>query len=82
MMTIENVRRANELLDSIEKNRRLIGAYREAAEVIVGTGFPGTGYSLEHKVTLTAAEIGGHIIAALERRATEMQEELRQLGVE
>jgi hypothetical protein len=81
MMTIENVRRANELLGSIEKNQRLIGAYREAAEVIVGTGRTGP-YNIDHMITLPSAEIGDHVIAALERRVTEMRAELQQLGVE
>lgn len=84
MMTIQNVKRANKLLNQVQQIQQSIAAYREAAEVYVGlkseNNEPMTAY-LAHSLTLTSAEIGDQIVAILERRLATMETELRELGV-
>ena len=84
-MSTEQLQQAHELLAKIEEAKRLQAAYREAGEVVVGIpgksahrlGFVEPG----HKLTLTADEIGGQVVSALERRIAAMREDLRKLGV-
>ena len=73
--TIEQLKKANELVTEIEKAERLISAYCEAERVVVG--IPST---REAKVTLAAEEIANAIIAALERRIAKSKESLRELA--
>ena len=72
--TIEQLKKANELVTEIEKAESLISAYCEAERVVVG--IPST---REAKVTLAAGEIANAIIAALERRIAKSKESLREL---
>ena len=67
-----------DLIQQIEETERLIAVYRNANEVIVGT--QDEVYSrrgLINRITLTAAEIGDHIVRILERRLAAMRAELR-----
>jgi hypothetical protein len=71
-----------DLMQQIENTERLIAVYRNADEVIVGT--EDKIYSrrgLINRITLTAAEIGDHVVAALEQRLAALQEELRKLSL-
>jgi hypothetical protein len=73
----------DDLMQQIKETERLIAVYRSAGEVIVGT--QDEIYSrrgLINRTTLTAAEIGDHIVTILERRLETMRAELRQLGTE
>src|SRR5947199_26259 len=70
-MTIED------LMQQIQETERLITAYRNADEVIVGT--QDQLYSrrgIINRTTLTAAEIGDQIVNILERRLAGMRAEL------
>jgi len=67
----------------IQETERLIAVYRDANEVIVGT--EDQIYARRrviNRTTLTAAEIGDHIVRILERRVAAMRAELQKLGVE
>ena len=73
----------DDLMRQIEETERLIVVYRNADEVIVGTN--DEVYSrrgLINRITLTSAEIGGHIVGALERRLAAMRAELQKLRAE
>ena len=70
-----------ELIQQIEETERLIAVYRNADEVIVGT--KDEIYSrrgLINRITLTQAEIGNHVVAALEQRVAGLRAELGQRG--
>jgi hypothetical protein len=72
-----------DLMQQIEKTERLIAVYRHADEVIVGT--EDQIYSrrgLINRITLTAAEIGDHVVAALEHRLSALRADLQKLGLE
>jgi len=72
-----------DLVQQIEETERLIGVYRNAKEVIVGT--QDEVYSrrgLINRTTLTAAEIGDQIVSILERRLAAMRAELQKLSAE
>ena len=76
-MTVDDLRQ------QIEETERLIGVYRNADEVIVGT--QDQIYSrrgLVNRTIFTAAEIGGQIVSILERRVATMQAELEKLGAQ
>jgi hypothetical protein len=67
----------------IEETKRVIAVYRNAKEVIVGTQdevYNRRG--LMNRTTVTAADIGGHIVGILERRLAAMRAELGKLGAE
>ena len=71
------------LMQQIEETERLIGVYRNANEVIVGT--EDQIYSrrgLINRTTFTGTEIGGQIVSILERRLSTIRAELEQLGTE
>jgi hypothetical protein len=73
----------DDLMQQIEETGRLIAVYRNADKVIVGT--EDEIYSrrgLINRITLTAAEIGDHIVGILECRLAAMRAELEKLGVE
>ena len=73
----------NELMQQIEETERLIAVYRNANEVIVGTqDLVYSRRGLINRTTLTAAEIGDHIVRILERRLATTRAELEELGVE
>ncbi len=72
-----------DLVQQIEETERLIGVYRNAKEVIVGT--QDEVYSrrgLINRTTLTAAEIGDQIVSILERRLAAMRAELQKLSAD
>jgi hypothetical protein len=72
-----------DLIQQIEETERLIGVYRNANEVIVGT--EDQIYSrrgLINRTVLTAAEIGNTIVNILERRLAAMRAELEKFGTE
>jgi hypothetical protein len=72
----------DELTQQIKETERLITAYSNANEVIVGT--QDEIYSrrgLINRTTLTAAEIGGQIVSVLERRLAAMRAELQKLEI-
>jgi hypothetical protein len=72
-MTIDDLTR------HIEETERLIAVYRNADEVIVGT--QDAVYSrrgLINRITLTAAEIGNHIVSILEHRLAAMRAEFEK----
>ena len=72
-----------DLAQQIEETERLIGVYRNAKEVIVGT--QDEVYSrrgLINRTTLRAAEIGDQIVSILERRLSAMRAELQKLGAD
>jgi hypothetical protein len=74
---------SDDLMRQIEETERLIAVYRNADQVIVGT--EDEIYSrrgLINRITLTAAEIGDHIVRILERRLAVMREELERPRVE
>jgi hypothetical protein len=76
-MTIDDLRH------QIEETERLIAVYRNADEVIVGT--EDKIYSrrgLINRTSLTAAEIGDHIVGILEHRLAAMRAELEKLRAE
>ena len=67
-----------DLTQQIEETERLIAVYRKVDEVIVGT--EDQIYSrrgLINRITLSAAEIGDHVVAALEQRLAALRAELR-----
>ena len=73
----------DDLTRKCEETERLIAVYRSADEVIVGTNdqvYPRRG--LINQITLSAADVGDHIVSILERRLAAMRAELRKLGVE
>ena len=73
----------DDLMQQIKETERLIGVYRNAAEIIVGT--EDQIYSrrgLVNRTTVTAAEIGDAIVNILERRLAAMRAELKKLGGE
>jgi hypothetical protein len=80
MMSIETVKKANELVGKIERTERLIAAYRAAEEVTVSLS--GGGGFGKDAVTLTAEEIGDVIVGSLARRVALLHEQLVELGVE
>jgi hypothetical protein len=70
-----------DLAQQIEETERLIAVYRKVDEVIVGT--EDQVYSrrgLINRITLTAAEIGDHVVAALEQRLAALRAELHKGG--
>ena len=76
-MTIDDLKRES------EETERLIAVYRNADEVIVGTKdqvYPRRG--LINQITLTAADVGDHIVSILERRLAAMRAELQKFGPE
>jgi hypothetical protein len=73
----------DDLMQQIAETERLIDVYRNANEVIVGT--QDEIYSrrgLINRTTLTADEIGDHIVRILERRLAAVRTELQKLGAE
>jgi uncharacterized protein with PIN domain len=73
----------DDLTQQIEKTERLIAAYGEADEIIVGT--QDQIYSrrgLINRITLTAAEIADQIVDILQRRLTAMRADLEKLSAE
>ena len=73
----------DDLMRRIEETERLIGVYRNANEVIVGT--EDEIYSrrgLINRTTLTAAEIGETIVNILEDRLAAMRAQLEKRGSE
>ena len=76
-MSVDDVRQ------QIEETERLIGVYRNADEVIVGTQDPiYSRRGLINRTIFTAAEIGGQIVSILERRVATMRAELEKLGAQ
>jgi hypothetical protein len=76
-MTVDDLRQ------QIEETERLIGVYRNADEVIVGTQDPiYSRRGLINRTIFTAAEIGGQIVSILESRVATMRAELEKLGAE
>ena len=72
-----------DLTQQIEETERLIAVYRKVDEVIVGT--QDQIYSrrgLINRITFTAAEIGDHVVAALEQRLAALRAERQKLGLE
>ena len=72
-----------DLMRRIEETERLIGVYRNANEVIVGT--EDEIYSrrgLINRTTLTTAEIGETIVNILEHRLAAMRAQLEKRGSE
>ena len=70
-----------DLTQQIEETERLIAVYRKVDEVIVGT--EDQIYSrrgLINRITLTATEIGDHVVAALEQRLAALRAELHKRG--
>ena len=70
---------SDELMQQIEETERLIAAYRNADEVVVGT--QDQIYSrrgLMNRITLTSAEIGGQIVNILEHRLAAMRADLHE----
>jgi hypothetical protein len=73
----------DDLMQQIEETERLIAVYRNVDEVIVGT--EDEVYSrrgLINRITLSAAEIGDHIVDILDCRLAAMRAKLEKLGVE
>ena len=73
----------DDLVQQVEETERLIVAYRNADEVVVGT--QDQIYSrrgLMNRSIFTAAEIGDHIINILERRLATMRAKLKDLDAE
>jgi hypothetical protein len=73
----------DDLMQAIEETERLVGVYRNADEIIVGT--QDQIYSrrgLINRTTFTAAEIGSQIVDILERRLATMRVELERLSAE
>jgi hypothetical protein len=71
----------DDLVQEIGETERLIGVYRNADEVVVGT--QDQIYSrrgLINRTIFTAAEIGDQIVNILERRLATMRAQLEQLG--
>ena len=72
-----------DLIQQIEETERLIGVYRNANEVIVGT--EDQIYSrrgLINRTVFTAAEIGDTIVNILEHRLAAMRAEREKFGTE
>ena len=70
-----------DLTHQIKETERLIAVYRNADEVIVGT--KDEIYSrrgLINRITLSQAEIGNHVVAALEQRVAGLRADLGQRG--
>jgi hypothetical protein len=71
----------DDLLQQIQETERLIIAYGNADEVIIGTQDPiYSRRGLINRTTLRAAEIGDLIVNILERRLAELRAELQKLG--
>ena len=69
----------DDLMRRIEETERLIGVYRNANEVIVGTEDEiYTRRGLINRTTLTAAEIGDTIVIILEHRLAAMRAQLER----
>jgi hypothetical protein len=83
MMTVDALKEAHRLALEIEEHERLVIEYRDAAKVrlAIPKDSP-TGLSLGRaQITMTAAEIGDAIVAALDRRVAAMREKLGGLGI-
>jgi hypothetical protein len=88
-MNITNLQRAADLAREAERLERTIGAYREADKInvclIATIHSRGSDRSPDHveqhRVELTAAEIGDAVVEVLQRRLARMRVELRALGV-
>lgn len=73
----------DDLMQQIQETERLVAAYRNADEVVVGT--QDQIYSrrgLINRTTFTAAEIGDRIVSILERRLVAMRAELQKIRAE
>ena len=73
----------DDLVQQIEETERLIGVYRTANEVVVGT--QDQIYSrrgLINRTIFTATEIGDQIVNILERRLATMRAQLKELDTE
>jgi hypothetical protein len=73
----------DDLVQQIEETERLIGVYRTANEVVVGT--QDQIYSrrgLINRTIFTAAEIGDQIVNILEQRLATMRAQLKELDTE
>jgi hypothetical protein len=85
MMTIKQLEQAHALRQKITTTEACLAEYREAEEVIVAIPRHNSnnGQSMRSAATtLTAAEIGGPVVAALQARVDAMKKDLRDLGVE
>jgi hypothetical protein len=88
-MNIANLQRAADLAREAERLERTICAYRDAGRVNVSLTVivhsrgadRSPDHVEQHRVEMTAAEIGEHVVDALQRRLAKMREELTGLGV-
>jgi hypothetical protein len=72
-----------DLIQQIEETERLIGVYRNANEVIVGTEDPiYSRRGLINRTVFTAAEIGDTIVNILEHRLATMRAAVEKFGTE
>jgi hypothetical protein len=85
-LNVDELRRAGDLQSKIAQTQTTLEAYRAANHIVVGLkrldSHFGQLVSYQHQITLTIAEIGDPLVAALERRIAAMRNELRGLGVE
>lgn len=87
-MTVDEAKRAHELISTIKATEHILAAYREADEVVISPkknkrGEPLSPFNCSpNEITLTAAEIGDAIVTALERRIVAMRVELQDLGID
>ena len=85
-MTIDELKKAQGLVDTLNAEERLLATYRQVDEVVVGmndkNSHPAARFQLLNQVILTADEIGDAVIVVLERRIAAMKAQLGALGVE
>ena len=85
-MTVEQLKQANKLSESIEKLEQMLAAYGNATQITVGIpANPGGPFGLHdplgQRITLLGEEIGDQVVAVLTRRIENKRNQLRQLGV-
>jgi hypothetical protein len=80
-MTPETLKLAHALFEEIGRLETRLAAYRKAGEFIVGLKPNNSPRDVDEATTLSAAEVGDAIVAALERRIAAKREALRQHGV-
>jgi hypothetical protein len=80
-MTIDEVKRANELLRQIEELQRRIGIYREATDFKIGV-VDAKNPLFPHRCSMTAKEICDALVTVLEERRGIPKDELKSFGIE
>ncbi len=83
MISAENARKANGLLDQIDAVGKLMPEYHRAAEVMIAIPQQAVGMrDYRAEIRVTAEEIGQVVSAILNKRLAAIEDELKGLGIE